>query len=457
MIFDNCTVITMDPERRIVTDAAVAVEGNSIVGVGKAADVRAAHPDDEIRDLHGWVLLPGMVDGHVHLPQQLMRGAGDDVPMWVWMVDRIFPQEGIFTPEDARVAARLAVLEMLKSGTTLFSETLVLGRHGLPALAETIDQMGIRAVLPRAVADGAGYLRESPLHEGLKEPADESIAETTREARRWRESERIHIWFGPRSTGGCSEQLLRTVVASARAEGIGIAHHYAMNAREVAYIREEFGCTPGEFLERIGMLGPDVVLSHCTAFDGDDIAIVRGTGTTVVHCPSAPAKVGSWLTPVPELLDAGVNVALGTDAAAANNKLDMIRDLRWVGYLQKLHHHDATLVPRESILEMATLGGARAFGLEHLIGSIEVGKRADFVVVRTDGVHWTPSFNPVSNLVYASGGSDVDLVVVDGRVLVDGGRLVAEDEAAILEDARERAANLLERSGVRIPEPWPIA
>jgi cytosine/adenosine deaminase-related metal-dependent hydrolase len=456
VIFDNCTVVTMDPRRRILRNAAVAVVGSSIAAVGDRAAVRAQHPDEPVKDLNGWLLMPGLVDGHVHLPQALLRGAADELPLHQWMSSRIFVLEGTFTPEDAKVSARLAIVEMLKAGTTTFLETLILGRHALGELAEVIAETGIRAVLPRAVGDGGGYLDEAPLHQGLQEPPDTALQEAVAVAAQWRTSEQITIWLGPRSTGGCPEPLLREVVETARAGGMGICQHYAMTDREIAYLREKFNATPGEYLRRVGLLGDDVVLAHCSGLPPAEIPALVGTGTSVVHCPTGPAKMGSGVTPVRELLDAGVNVALGTDANAANNGADLLRDFKWVTYLQKLQHHDPTVVPGEAVLEMATLGGAQALSMDHLIGSIEVGKRADFIVVRTDGPHWTPADYPISNLVYSATGADVDTVVINGELVMEGRRLLHIDEESVLREAAAHARDLYHRTGLEVRTLWPM-
>ncbi len=446
----------MDQRRRILRDGAVAVVGSSIAAVGDRASVQAQFPDEPVKDLNGWLLMPGLVDGHVHLPQALLRGTADELPLHQWMSSRIFVLEGNFTPADAKASARLAIVEMLKAGTTTFLETLVLGRHALGELAEVIRETGIRAVLPRAVGDGGGYLDEAPLHEGLQEPPDTAMSEAIDVAGQWKNSEQIKIWLGPRSTGGCPESLLRNVVETARANDMGLAHHYAMTDRELAYLRANFDAAPGEYLRRAGMLGDDVVLAHCSGLPADEIPALVGTGTSVVHCPTGPAKMGSGITPVHELLDAGVNVALGTDANAANNGANLVRDFKWVAYLQKLRLHDPTVVPGESVLEMATLGGARALSMDHLIGSIEVGKRADFVVVRTDGPHWTPADYPVSNLVYSATGADVDTVVIDGTVVMEGRQLLHIDEEQVLRDAADHARKLYERTGLEVRTLWPM-
>lgn len=457
MIFDNCTVITMDPDRRIVTNAAVAVEGDSIAMLGKSEAVRSAFPAKPVRDLHGWLLLPGLVDGHVHLPQAMLRGSADEVPLWVWMAERIFILEGNFTSTDVQVSTRLAIVEMIKAGTTAFLETLILGRHDLSSLADVIAETGIRAVLPRAVTDGGGYLDESPLHPGLYEAPEEAIADALAVAKRLAGSEHVRVWLGPRSTGGCSEGLLREVVALARQNGMGVCQHYAMTDREKDYIRARYDRGQVEFLEGLELLGGDVVLVHCCALDADDIERLRGTGTSIVHCPTGPAKLGSGVTPVHALLEAGVTVSLGTDAAAANNGADLLRDLKWVGYLQKLLQRDPTVVTAEQVLEMATIDGARALGLDHLIGSIEPGKRADFIVVRTDGPGWVPTLNPVANFVYSTTGADVDTVVIAGRTLMEGRRLTMLDEERILAEARSAVDALYERTGVARPGVWPVS
>ena len=205
------------------------------------------------------------------------------------------------------------------------------------------------------------------------------------------------------------------------------------------------------------MVGKDVVLVHCCVLDADDIGRLSGTGTSIVHCPTGPAKMGSGVTPVRALLDAGINVALGTDAAAANNGADLLRDLKWVAYLQKLIEREPTVVTAEHVLEMATIGGAKALGIDDLIGSIEAGKRADFIVVSTDGPHWVPTFNPVANFVYAGTGADVDTVVVAGRVLMEGRVLTTLDEERVLAEARAAVDDLYTRTGVERPAVWPVS
>ena len=420
--------------------------------VGKSGPVRAAYPAAPVRDLHGWLLLPGLVDGHVHLPQAMLRGSGDEVPLWIWMAKRIFILEGNYTPADVRASTRLAIVEMIKAGTTAFLETLILGRHDLSSLAGMISETGIRAVLPRAVTDGGGYLDESPLHPGLDEAPEEAIADALAVAKELGDSEHVRVWLGPRSTGGVTEGLLRELVALARHEGMGLCQHYAMTDREQAYIRERFGAGQVEFLERIEMVGKDVVLVHCCVLDADDIGRLSGTGTSIVHCPTGPAKMGSGVTPVRALLDAGVNVALGTDAAAANNGADLLRDLKWVAYLQKLIEREPTVVTAENVLEMATIGGAKALGIDDLIGSIEAGKRADFMVVAPMGrTGYRRSIPSRTSSMRARGRTSTRSS--SRAVLMEGRGLTTLDEERVLAEARAAVDDLYTRTGVERPPP----
>ena len=372
-------------------------------------------------------------------------------------MERVFALEGNFDPDIARVSTELAILEMIKAGTTTFVETLILGRHNLSALAQSIADIGVRAVLPRAISDEGTYHDQTPLHPGIVEDPDIALDDALAVAAQWKGSEQIKIWLGPRSTGGISAELIERTVEVARAHDLGVCQHYAVNAREQEFIRARYGCGHAAFLERVGMLGSDIMLVHGCKLDSDDIAILRGTGTSVIHCPTGPAKVASGVTPVHELRRAEITVGLGTDAAATNNSLDLIRELKWVGYLQKLAQGDATVVPAEEIVEMATLGGARAVGWDSMIGSVEVGKRADLIVIRTDGVNWTPSTYPVSSLVYASTGRDVDTVIIDGEVVMENREVRTLDEERILAEALATAPTLYAKAGVEVTGSWPVS
>jgi cytosine/adenosine deaminase-related metal-dependent hydrolase len=254
---------------------------------------------------------------------------------------------------------------------------------------------------------------------------------------------------------GASEGLLRQVVEVARERNRRITMHLGEEESRVRYIEDHHQASPVAFCDGIGMLGPNVLLAHCVNIaDPAQIARLAETGTHVVHCPAANAKMGMGVAPIPDFLTAGVNVCVGTDSGPANNCYDLLRDLRWAACLHKAVRRDPTVVPAGTVVEMATLNGARAMGLESEIGSIEVGKRADFIVIDIDKPHFIPAPDPVSAIVYCATGADVDTVVIDGQVVMRGREVLTLDEQRILRVARSRASDLYARAGVSEFSRW---
>jgi cytosine/adenosine deaminase-related metal-dependent hydrolase len=237
---------------------------------------------------------------------------------------------------------------------------------------------------------------------------------------------------------------------------MGITVHLAEVQADRAYLQEKFGMSPAQFAEDVGLVGPNVLLVHTVWMDANDIAILARTGTNVSHNPVSNAKLASGIAPIPEMLAAGVNVALGTDGGPSNNAYDMVRDMRWASYIHKARTLNPLTMPAETVLEMATINGAKALGLEREIGSLEAGKQADFVVFDLDKPHLTPSMDPVSTLVCAATGADVDMVVIQGQVIVRGRRVLSMDEERILQEARERAIALWKRAGIERKAQWPV-
>ncbi len=459
MILENATIITMDGERRIVRDGAIAVKGSKIVGVGKKAEVRAAFPDDRERiDLRGMVVVPGLVDTHIHLTQALLRGCADDLGLIDFLVERVWVLLGNCTAADSRLSTELCVLEMLKSGTTAFVESMLVGHYGFDGVAQVVEQAGIRAALSKTVMDLPSYVAGHPMHPGMVEDGPTSVRQALAAHARWQGAGdgRIQVWFGPRPPGGCTPSLYREVAAAAQARNMGVTMHLAEVREDVAYIRREHGLCPMEYMESVGLVGPRVLLIHTVWLDEQDISIVARTGTHITHNPVSNAKLASGIAPVAAMLAAGVNVCLGTDAATCNNTHDLIQDMRWASCLQKVKGLDPLLVPAETVLEMATRNGARAMGLEQDIGSIEVVKRADLVAIDMDKPHLVPAPDQVSAIVFAARGSDVDTVMVDGRLVVQGGRALTLDEERILHEARQRAGQLYRRAGVAPGPRWPV-
>jgi|SRR5579864_1296043 len=450
----------MDPGRRIITDGAVLIRGDRIVEVGKAADLQARHPTEPLHRFADHLITPGLVDTHVHLAQALIRGCADDRALIEWLCDRVWVLQGHFTEDDGRVSARLCIAEMLKSGTTTFLESMLAHRYGFDGIAEAVRDSGIRAILAKIVMDTPRYANAAfPMHPGMIEDRETGLEGTLQMHARWHGAAdgRIRVWFGPRTPGAVTPELYGEIARLARAHGLGITMHLAEVRQDREFLQSAYGRLPVEFAEDVGLVGPHVVLVHMIWISEGEIQTLARTGTHVSHNPHSNTKLGSGVCPVPALLRAGVNVALGCDGGPSNNTYDLVREMKMAACLHKGVREDPLAVPAEQVLEMATLGGARALGLERDIGSLEPGKKADLAIFALHRLHLTPNPNPVSTLVYAAGGGDVSDVMVDGRWVVAGARLLTMDESEIIRDARTHAASLLRRAGVGAAPRWPIS
>jgi cytosine/adenosine deaminase-related metal-dependent hydrolase len=458
MIFDDATIITMDPKRRIITDGAIAVAGDRIVAVGKTDEIAKDYLQEERYNCRNKIVIPGLIDCHVHLAQALIRGCADDLPLIPWLVDRVWPLQGNFDEEDGHASAELCILEMLKSGTTAFVETLIVERYGFDGIAEVVQRSGIRGVLAKSVMDIPTYAsNKSIMYEGMREDRDRSLQQALSMHEKWDGSAhgRIRVWFGPRPLGGSTPELLMEVSQLARDKSMGVAIHFVEIREDVDYIRRKFGVSPVELLEQLGLLGPHVLLIHAVWLGDEEIAKIARTGTQVVHNPSSNMKLASGFAKVPQMLEAGIKVSLGCDGGPSNNSYDMFREMKLAALIHKGYTLDPAVVPAEAVLEMATLNGATVMGMEKEIGSLEPGKKADLVVINLDKPHLTPSPNPVSTAVYCATGSDVELVMVDGEIVVRNGKILTLDEESVLRTARERAEKLYGRAGIQIKSQWP--
>lgn len=459
MLFTNATVITMNPSRDIITAGAVAVQGNRIVAVGKTGALQRQYHDEKIVDVQGKLIIPGLIDTHVHLAQALIRGCADDMALIQWLCDRVWVLQGNFTGDDGYVSARLCIAEMLKSGTTTFLESMLAHRYGFDGIARAVQESGIRACLAGIVMDIGTYATQAnSMHPGMIEDRDTSLFGVLNMHSKWdgAAGDRIHVWFGPRTPGGVSSELYQEMSDYARQRNMGITMHLAEVEADKIYLNEKFGLSPVYYAESVGLLGAKTVLVHMVWLNQDDINKLAATGTHVSHNPSSNSKLASGVCKVPQMLAGGVNVALGCDGGPSNNDYDMIREMKLAAIIHKAVTKDPLIVPAETVLEMATINGARALGLEHEIGSLEVGKKADLVVIDLDRLHTTPSLNPISTLVYAATGGEVDTVVVDGQTVVARGQLLTMDEESVKKQARLNANALYQRAGIELRPRWPV-
>jgi cytosine/adenosine deaminase-related metal-dependent hydrolase len=459
MIITGGIVITMDAERRIIVDGALRVQGPRIVEVGKAGALAARFPHEPVHRFPEHIISPGLVDTHVHLAQALIRGCADDRALVEWLCDRVWVLQGHFTEDDGRVSARLCIAEMLRSGTTCFLESMLAHRYGFDGIAEVVRESGARGTLAKIVMDTPRYADAAlPMHPGMIEDRDTGLGGTLEMHRRWHGAAdgRIRVWFGPRTPGAVTPDLYREIARLAEEHGLGITMHLAEVRQDREFLERTYGRLPVEFAEEVGLVGTHVVLVHMVWIGETEMRTLARTGTHVSHNPSSNTKLASGICPVPALLRAGVNVALGCDGGPSNNAYDLVREMKLAACLHKGTSGDPLAVPAESAFEMATLAGARALGLEAEIGSLEAGKKADLAVFDMRRLHLTPSPNPVGTLVYAAGGADVSDVMVDGRWVVRDSRLLTMNEDEIIRSARAHAAALIQRAGVDVGPRWPV-
>jgi cytosine/adenosine deaminase-related metal-dependent hydrolase len=457
LIIDGATVITMDPQRRIISDGAVVVEDQRIIAVGKTHEIKQQYNTDTRIPGNRKILIPGLIDCHVHLAQALIRGTADDVDLIPWLRDYVWVLQGNFTPEDGKASAELCIAEMLKSGTTSFLESMIHKRYGMDGIAQVVEKTGIRGCLSKLFMDWTGYAdEEAIMYEGMIEDPEECISETLSMHNKWQGAAdgRVFIWWGARTPGAVSPELYRRVADLARKRHMGITMHLGEVKEDVEYTKSQFNQLPAEFARDVGMMGPNVVLVHGVWITPEEFPIYVETGTHMCHCPASNAKLASGIALIPEMLDAGINVCLGCDGGPSNNAYDMFREMFLAAVIHKARTLDPLIMPAERVLEMATINGAKAIGLEKEIGSIEVGKKADLVLVDTTQLNLAPTYNPVSNIIYAANGFNAHTTIVNGQILVHEGQLLTLDEEKVINNAREHGQRLLERADVKIQSRW---
>jgi 5-methylthioadenosine/S-adenosylhomocysteine deaminase len=410
-------------------DVLVDSDDGEILAVGDPDDVSGG---DHVLDAEGDLVMPGLVNAHTHVAMTLLRGYADDKELDAWLQEDVWPVEGEFTAEDVRAGAELGLLEMIRSGTTAFADMY----FHVPEIADAVEDAGLRARL------GHGVVTVGKGEADAREDVETSL-QIAREFDGVADG-RVETAFMPHSLTTVGEEYLRESVAQARGEGIPSHYHANETRDEVEPIVESEGQRPLEYARGLDMTGDSDFVAHGVHVDETEIDLLAETGTAVVHCPASNMKLASGIAPVQRLLDAGVTVGLGTDGAASNNDLDLFDEMRDAAMVGKLAENDASAVPAESVLRMATEGSASALGFAS--GRIEPGANADLAVVDLDAAHLTPHHDLVSHLVYAARGSDVRHTVCDGAVLMRDREVLTLDAAAVRDRAEERAAAAIERA-----------
>lgn len=441
ILVDGAVAITVDPEHRIISDAAILIEGNRIVAVDEAPALAGARGRAEVIDGTGKIALPGFIDTHAHTDQSLLRGLGDDRHWIPFLADVIHPYIAARTRGDVVAAYRLSILEMLRSGTTCFVSPNVSPRDDLDELTEAIAVLGVRAVLARYVTPTGEAEDGSPEAQGELAPTAEAIA-------RWDGAAdgRISLWFGldtPRQPGDpYVPSFYPAVAAKARELGTRIVYHFSSEREDAEYYETTFGAPAVVWAHDNGVLGENVLLINACQVSPAEIELLAETGTHVAHSPVANMKMATGIAPIPELTAAGVNISLGTDGGANNNSHDMLAEMKTACLLQNIARNMPGALSAERAIEMTTIGGARAIGRAHELGSLEPGKLADIVLLDVARSNTTPLLDAVSTVVYSANPSNVDTVIVDGRILLRDGAVQNVDEPAVLAEAQSAAERI---------------
>ncbi|UJR81653.1 5'-deoxyadenosine deaminase [Sandaracinus amylolyticus] len=452
VIIRGGTVITMDPERRVLR-ADVLVRGDRIVAIEPRGRIGTAA---RVVDADGCVVVPGFVQAHVHLCQALFRGMADDLPLMDWLRRRIWPLEAAHDEASLRASARLGLAEMMRAGTTTILDIGTV--HHEDVVFEAMAESGMRGFSGKAMMD-----RGQGVPKGLRETTRESLRESERLAAKWHgaESGRLGYAFGPRFILSCSEGLLRETATLARDKGARIHSHASEHKGERDEVRKILGKDDVDVLAGWGIAGPDVILAHGVQLGRAQMKRMAERGTRIAHCPSANLKLASGIADVVAMREAGLVVGIGADGAPCNNRMDPFTELRQAALLAKVRREDAAALAPIDALAMLTIDGAKALGIDGQVGSIEIGKKADVAVVRLDGLHCEPlptgepyedgaaGGDPVARLVYSATASDVTDVLIDGRAVVRGGALRTLEEGAVREEARREALRLRKRAEIR--------
>ncbi len=425
-------VLTMDQGKEIA-QGAVACKNGLIVDIGSEEDLSAKYDKTRLLRAEKGVVLPGLINVHTHAPMSLMRGLADDLPLMTWLQEHIFPVEAKLTQEMVYYGAMLSMLEMIKSGTTSFCDMYLFAKE----VARATEEMGMRGFIGEVLYDFP-----SPNYGDLKNNfhyMDEMFAE-------FKDSSLVNVTVDPHAVYTCSPDLL------VRLKDVALAHHapYVIHLSETQFERQEclrnHNLTPVEHLQNLAILDSSVVAAHCVWLNTKEIELLASCDVKIAHCPESNMKLGSGIAPVSQMLQAGLSVGLGTDGAASNNDVDLFGEMDTAAKLQKVHHLDSTRMDAYTALNMATLAGAEVLAASQEIGSLEIGKKADLIVVEMNQPHLTPMYNPVSHLVYAVRGGDVVHSIINGQVVMEDRQLTRVDERELLAKCRQWAEKLTGRT-----------
>jgi 5-methylthioadenosine/S-adenosylhomocysteine deaminase len=409
----------------VVKQADIAIEGTEISTIGNIGN---DWQPDKIIDCTNKLVVPGFVNTHTHAAMTLFRSYADDMLLMDWLQNKIWPAEANLTAEDVYWGTQLAIAEMIKSGTTTFADMYFF----MPEVAQAVSDTGIRAVLSRGMA-------------GVAPTAQQALSESEAFFQQYHRSAdgRITVMLGPHAPYTCPPEYLRKVVELAQKLGAEIHIHLAETAGEVEECKAKYGQTPIALMNELGVLDCGVLAAHCVHLSEEDIRIMKSKNVRVAHNPGSNMKLASGIAPLPEMLQAGLTVGLGTDGAASNNNLDMLEEIRLTALLHKVKTYDPLAIPAKTAIALATEMGAQAVGLAAITGKIAKGYKADIAIFDMNGLHWYPRHDRLSLLTYSAVSSDVDTVLIDGKIVLEGKRLTTIDEERLKQEVASRALRLV--------------
>ncbi len=446
-LLKHAMIVTMDHEGQVYSDGSLLFEDDRILEVG--SNTVDENTCDEVLDLKGKLLLPGLVNTHVHTSQQLARGLADDVDLLTWLHDRIWPYESNMTEEDSYISTLFCAAEQIKAGVTAIAEP---GGQFVSGMARAVEKAGIRAKLANSVMDcGEG------LPETWQRSAREELERQVEDIRRFHKTAegRVEVWFGIRTIFNATDELLLRTKELANQYGTGIHMHVAEARAEVEYAKEKFGVQTVTHLHDLGFLGPNLLAAHSVWLTHEEVELFRDCGVKVSHNPASAMRVLGFAK-IPRMLREGICVAIGTDGAPTNNRMDMVDEMWVTSLIHKGWRLDPTVVKAQEILKMATGNGAEALQDGQLYGSLEPGKKADLIIINPDSVGMQPMHDPIANLVTSMHSANVESTICNGRWLMRDRKILTFDEETLIAEAKERAAAIRGRAGIHMPERFPV-
>jgi 5-methylthioadenosine/S-adenosylhomocysteine deaminase len=430
LLISGGTALLMDENNSCLKNAAIAIHNTTILDIGSEDDILSRFKASKVINAENSLILPGLVNCHTHAAMTCFRGMADDLELMDWLNNYMFPAEAKnVNPHLAYWGSLLACAEMIKSGTTTFCDMYIFEDD----TARAANVAGMRCLLGEVLFDFP-----SP---NCKTPA-EGLAYTRFLAEKWKNDPLIGIIVEPHALYTCSPDLLRSAKAIADEYNLMVGLHFLENQSEQNQLEQKLGKSATAFLEEIGYLNERLLAFHCVCLSAEDRKRFAKYGCKVSHNPASNMKLASGIAPVPDMIEDGIIVGLGTDGCASNNTLDLIKEMNTAAKLHKVARLDPTVMDAETVVRMATINGAKALGLDGITGSLEIGKKADIITISLDQPHLTPLYNEFSHLVYAAGGADVDCVIINGRMIMENRRLLTINEADVMAEVRKIAVNI---------------